>query len=124
MTRVRGLWGREPAAVLAVVQAGLALGIGFGVTLTQEQMALILALTAAVIGLITRQHVAPMERMRSGERPDGHRDAATRGGSTHHESEMFIIFLAALIQTAQTFMVASWIFTGEPLFLLFAMFGG
>lgn len=54
------LWNREPAAVLAVVQAGLALGIGFGLSLTTEQMSLILAFTAAVLGLVTRSKVTPV----------------------------------------------------------------
>ena len=54
-----GIWTREPAMVLAVVQAALALGIGFGLRVTPEQMALIMALAAAVLGLITRSQVSP-----------------------------------------------------------------
>ena len=54
-----GIWTREPAMVLAVVQAALALGIGFGLRVTPEQMALVMALAAAVLGLITRSRVSP-----------------------------------------------------------------
>lgn len=53
------LWGREPALVLAALQAILALAVGFGLPISTEQMALILAATAAVIGVITRQQVTP-----------------------------------------------------------------
>ena len=53
------LWAREPTLVLAVVQAALALGIGFGLRVTPEQMALVMAFTAAVLGLITRSQVSP-----------------------------------------------------------------
>ena len=54
-----GIWTREPAMVLAVVQAALALGIGFGLRVTPEQMALVMALAAAVLGWITRSRVSP-----------------------------------------------------------------
>ena len=53
-----GLWNREPALILAVIQAGLALALGFGVHLTTEQMALIMAFVAALLGLITRSRVS------------------------------------------------------------------
>lgn len=53
------LWGREPVLFLAVVQASLALAIGFGWHLTGDQVAEILAFSAAVLGLITRSQVSP-----------------------------------------------------------------
>jgi hypothetical protein len=53
------LWGREPALILACVQAVLACAVGFGLDLTSEQMALVLAATAAVLGLVVRQQVTP-----------------------------------------------------------------
>lgn len=53
------IWGREPAMVLAVLQAGLALAIGFGLNLTGEQVSLLLAFSAAVLGLVTRSQVMP-----------------------------------------------------------------
>ena len=53
------LWGREPAMVLAFVQAIIVLGVAFGLHLTAEQTGAILALTAVVLGLITRTQVSP-----------------------------------------------------------------
>lgn len=50
----------EPAMVLAVVQAGLALAVGFGVHITTEQMGLVMAFAAAVFGLWTRSRVTPV----------------------------------------------------------------
>lgn len=53
------LWGREPAMVLAFVQTVLVLAVTFGLKLTPEQTGAILALTAVVLGLITRTQVTP-----------------------------------------------------------------
>ena len=53
------LWNREPAMILAVVQAGLALGMGFGLRVTVEQMALVMAFTSALLGVLTRSQVSP-----------------------------------------------------------------
>ncbi|HEY0449525.1 hypothetical protein [Actinophytocola sp.] len=50
----------EPVAFQGVIQAGLALLIGFGlVTWTAEQTGLALALTAALLGFVARRHVTP-----------------------------------------------------------------
>ena len=51
--------GREPTMVLAFVQAAIVLGVSFGLSLTTEQTAAILALTAILLGLITRSKVSP-----------------------------------------------------------------
>ena len=51
------LWSREPAMILAVVQAALALLMGFGLKLTGDQVALVMAFLAAVLGLLTRSQV-------------------------------------------------------------------
>lgn len=51
--------GREPALILAALQALLALGVGFGLNISAEQIALILATAAAIAGLIVRQSVTP-----------------------------------------------------------------
>lgn len=53
------LWNREPAMVLAAVQAVLALLISFGADLSPEQVGSILAVSAAILGLITRRKVTP-----------------------------------------------------------------
>jgi hypothetical protein len=53
------IFGREPVLVLAAVQALVALAVGFGLPLSAEQVALIVAATAAVLGFIARQQVTP-----------------------------------------------------------------
>ncbi len=45
--------------VMATVQAGLALGVSFGLKLTVEQVGSIMAFSAAVLGLVVRQMVSP-----------------------------------------------------------------
>lgn len=54
------LFNREPALILGAVQAILALGIGFGLDLSTEQVGLILAATSAVIAVVTRSKVTPV----------------------------------------------------------------
>lgn len=54
------IFKREPALVLAAVQAVLAVAIGFGLSWSPEQVSLVLAATAAVLGLITRSQVTPV----------------------------------------------------------------
>ncbi len=54
------LWGREPTMILATIQALIALAIGFGLPLPGEQTALLLAASAAVLGVVTRSQVAPL----------------------------------------------------------------
>lgn len=53
------LYNREPAMVLALVQAAIVLAVSFGLRLTPEQTGAILALTAVVLGLLTRSQVKP-----------------------------------------------------------------
>jgi hypothetical protein len=54
------IFGREPAMVLALVQAAIALVVAFGLRLAPDQTGAILALTAVVLGLITRSQVSPV----------------------------------------------------------------
>lgn len=54
-----GFLSKEPVAIQAVIQAGIALAIGFGFSISPEQMGLILMFTAAILGLVTRQQVTP-----------------------------------------------------------------
>jgi hypothetical protein len=54
------LLGREPAMVLALVQAVIALVVAFGLSLAPDQIGAILAVTAVVLGLITRSRVSPV----------------------------------------------------------------
>lgn len=63
MSIVRALWTRildEPVLSLGVVEAVLALAVGFGLRLTGEQVALIMAAAAAVVSFIARQRVTPL----------------------------------------------------------------
>lgn len=50
---------REPALISGVVQATLALVVAFGLDLTADQVATILAVTAALLALVTRALVTP-----------------------------------------------------------------
>ena len=61
MDSIGNLWGREPAMVLALIQTALVLGVSFGLRLTPEQTGAILALTAVVLGLLTRSQVSPVK---------------------------------------------------------------
>jgi hypothetical protein len=56
------IMSREPVMALAVLEAGLALGIGFGLALSGEQVALILAFVAALFGFAQRKFVSPIAR--------------------------------------------------------------
>ncbi len=58
---IGNLWGREPAMILALIQTALVLGVSFGLRLTPEQTGAILALTAVVLGLLTRSQVSPVK---------------------------------------------------------------
>lgn len=54
------IWGREPAMVLALVHALIALAVAFGLNLAPDQIGAILAVTAVVLGLITQSRVSPV----------------------------------------------------------------
>ena len=58
--QARTLWGREPAVILAAVNAVLAVAVGFGLPVTTEQAALVMAAVSAVVGVITRSQVTPV----------------------------------------------------------------
>ena len=49
----------EPVLTLAVIQAGVACAVGFGLQWTGEQVALVVSLSAAVLGWIARSRVTP-----------------------------------------------------------------
>lgn len=52
------LFKREPALILGFINAVLALLLAFGVDLSEVQIATILAVSSALLALITRQVVA------------------------------------------------------------------
>lgn len=52
--------GREPAIILGAIQAAIALAIGLNlITLTVDQVALVMGFSAAIAALIVRQVVTP-----------------------------------------------------------------
>lgn len=59
---MRTLWNREPAVILGALQAILALAVGFGLQLSAEQVTLITAAAAAIVALVTRTQVSPVQR--------------------------------------------------------------
>ena len=50
----------EPVMTLALVQAGIATAVGFGLKLTGDQVALVVAFSAALLGWIARSKVSPV----------------------------------------------------------------
>jgi len=62
---------QEPALVLGVVQAVIALAVSFGLGLSADQIGAILAVSAALLALATRSQVVPVVNVRGlpGEPP-------------------------------------------------------
>lgn len=60
------MFGREPARILGLISAALALAIGFGLSLSGQQVNLIMVFVAALIPVIageaTRSQVVPTEK--------------------------------------------------------------
>jgi hypothetical protein len=50
----------EPALVLALVQAAIALLVSFGLELSSQQVGSIVAFTAAALAVFLRRHVSPV----------------------------------------------------------------
>ena len=61
----------EPALTLALVQAVVALAVGFGAPVTPEQVGLIVAFSAAVLGWVTRTQVTPTGTWTATRPPEG-----------------------------------------------------
>jgi hypothetical protein len=51
---------REPALILALVQSVIALVVAFGLDLSAEQVGTIVAVSAALLGVVTRSKVSPV----------------------------------------------------------------
>ena len=56
------LFKSEPALVMGLVQTVLALLLAFGLDLTDNQLGAILAVTAALLALVTRAKVVPFRQ--------------------------------------------------------------
>lgn len=50
---------REPALIIGAITAVLAVGVGFGLDISEEQMALIGAALVAIAAVVTRSQVTP-----------------------------------------------------------------
>lgn len=59
MNKLLDLIKSEPVLFQAAIQAGLAMGMSFGLNLSVEQMGTVMAFTAAVLAFATRSHVTP-----------------------------------------------------------------
>jgi hypothetical protein len=60
------IFRREPALIIGAVQSVIALAVAFGFELSNEQTGALLAVTAAVLAVVTRQNVyapATVERI-------------------------------------------------------------
>lgn len=53
---------REPALILGLVGALIALAVGFGLNVTQEQVGLIMAAVVALLSFLTRSQVTPVSK--------------------------------------------------------------
>ncbi len=56
---MQNFWNKEPALIIGLVQAAIALTVSFGIELTNEQTGAIMAITAALLALLTRSKVTP-----------------------------------------------------------------
>lgn len=56
------IWNREPARLVALLQAAIALGIAFGLKLSPVQVGAITAFFALALGELTRSQVAPVPK--------------------------------------------------------------
>ena len=53
------IWGRQPVLILALIQAAIAVAVSFGLRLTGEQVGLVMALAAAILGVVVNARVTP-----------------------------------------------------------------
>jgi len=60
---VQGMLQTEPVLTLAVVQAAIAMLVGFGLNWTAEQVALTVSFSAALLGWLARREVTPNVRV-------------------------------------------------------------
>lgn len=57
----------EPVLTLALIEAALALAVGFGLGWTAEQVSMVVAFSAALLGWVARGAVTPLARPRNDE---------------------------------------------------------
>jgi hypothetical protein len=56
------IFGREPALIIGLVEAVLALVLAFGLNLSPEQIGGIMAVTTALLAVVVRQVVTPVNK--------------------------------------------------------------
>ena len=61
------LWGREPVLILSLVEAAIALVSAFFTPLDPAQIGVLMAFSAALIGVLARQQVTPVAKLPSGQ---------------------------------------------------------
>jgi hypothetical protein len=61
----------EPALIIGLVQAVLALVLAFGVDLSEEQIGSILAITSVILAIVTRMLVTPADTTPTPSTPPG-----------------------------------------------------
>lgn len=54
---------REPAIILGLVGAAIALGVGFGLPVTPAQVGLIMAFVSAILAFVVRAQVVPTPKV-------------------------------------------------------------
>lgn len=59
------MFNREPAVILGLVGAAIALGVGFGLPVTPAQTGLIMGFVSAVLAVWVRSKVVPTEKANS-----------------------------------------------------------
>lgn len=60
MDNETGIFGREPALILGLVNAIIAVAVGFGLAISPEQVGLINAAVAALLSVVVRSRVSPV----------------------------------------------------------------
>lgn len=56
------MFNKEPAVILGLIGAAIALGVGFGLPVTPAQTGLIMAFVSALLALVVRSQVVPTDK--------------------------------------------------------------
>lgn len=63
------IWKREPALFYGVVNAVIALAVSFGLELKPDQIGALLAVTSALLALVTRTQMTPNVKLHAAPEP-------------------------------------------------------
>lgn len=64
------IWKREPALFYGVANAAIALAVSFGLDLKPDQIGAILAVTSALLALVTRTQMTPNVKLNHEPAPE------------------------------------------------------